>query len=205
MRLGRPWRRPVWIIWYAVLLHTLWGCLLLASSRPYGATALHVFAPVPRVLMAALLFLASALAAWGVANRPPSWRTLAALLPQQTILTVSGCAAVAAVVVSQYGDGVARPRLFILADQAPAILVVLLHTAAVVEMHARRSAGQVLAATLAAMEAETELLREKVAGTAHPSGARAARAARAAPARQAVEPDGPVEPLLGPVGTEEDP
>ena len=202
MRLVRPWRRPVWIIWYAVLLHTMWGCLLLVSGRPYGATALHIFALLPRDVMAAVLFLASGLAAWGVARRQPSWRTLAALLPQQTILTVSACAAIVAVVVAQYGDGVARPRLFILADQAPAILVVILHTAAVVDLHARLPAGQALAVTLAAMEAETERLREKVAGMAQspeddalPPRDRASPAGRAAPSpavpASSPEPAGP--------------
>jgi len=147
-----------WIIWYAVLLHTLWACLLLASQKTYGATALHVYRPVPRTLMAAALLTASVLAAWAVTRQRPSWQTLAALLPQQAILTVSAYAAAAAVVVSHYGDGVIRPRPFILADQAPAILAFVLHTAAVVEMHARQTTADVLQATLTAMDTETEEL-----------------------------------------------
>ena len=39
-------RTHPWIVWYAVLLHTLWACLLLASQKPYGATALHVYSPL---------------------------------------------------------------------------------------------------------------------------------------------------------------
>jgi hypothetical protein len=126
----------VWIIWYAVLLHILWGCLLLASLSPYGATALHVYRDLPRNLMAGALFLASGLAALAVTRRRPSLQSLAALLPQQTLLTLSAYAATAAVIAGHYGDGVPRPRLFILADQAPAILALILHTAAVIEMHA---------------------------------------------------------------------
>jgi hypothetical protein len=61
-----------WIIWYAVLLHTLWAFLLLASERPYGATALHVYRPVPRLLRAGALVAASALAAWAITRRQPS-------------------------------------------------------------------------------------------------------------------------------------
>ena len=148
-----------WIIWYAVLLHTLWACLLLASTRPYGATALHVYGPVPRLLMAGALLAASVLAAWAVTRHQPSWQTLAALLPQQAILTVSAYAALAAVAAAHYGDGVIRPRAFILADQAPVILVFVLHTAAVVEMHARRSTAEVLHATLTTMDTEAERLR----------------------------------------------
>jgi hypothetical protein len=148
-----------WIIWYAVLLHTLWACLLLASQKPYGATALHAYSPVPRLLMAGILLTASVLAAWAITRRQPSWQTLAALLPQQAILTVSAYAAAAAVVAAHYGDGVIRPRPFILADQAPVILVFVLHTVAVVEMHARQTTAEVLQATLTAMDTEAERLR----------------------------------------------
>jgi len=147
-------RTQPWIIWYAVLLHTLWASLLLASQRPYGATALHVYHPVPRLLMAGVLLAASVLAAWAITRRQPSWQTLAALLPHQAILTFSAYAAVAAVVAAHYGDGVIRPRPFILADQAPVILIFALHTAAVIEMHARQTTAQVLQATLTAMDTE---------------------------------------------------
>ena len=50
----------------------------------------------------------------------------------------------AAVLVGHYGDGVPRPALYILADQAPAIIAFVLHTAAVIEMHARRPDGELL-------------------------------------------------------------
>lgn len=148
-----------WIVWYAVLLHTLWACLLLASQKTYGATALHAYSPVPRLLMAGVLLTASVLAVWAITRRQPSWQTLAALLPQQAILTVSAYAAVAAVVAAHYGDGVIRPRSFILADQAPAILAFALHTAAVVEIHARKTTAEILRATLTAMDTEADRLR----------------------------------------------
>lgn len=151
--------RPVWIIWYAVLLHIMWGCLLLVSQAPYGATALHVYSGVPRVVSVLVLFAASGLAVWGATRRLPSWQGLAALLPQQALLTVSAYAAVAAVAVAHYGDGVPRPRLFILADQAPAILAVVLHTAAVIEMHARRPAGDARLAPLNELDSQAERLR----------------------------------------------
>lgn len=105
------------------------------------------------------LLTASVLAAWAITRRQPSWQTLAALLPQQAILTASAYAAAAAVVAAHYGDGVIRPRPFILADQAPVILIFALHTAAVVEMHARQTTAEVLQATLTAMDTEAERLR----------------------------------------------
>jgi hypothetical protein len=155
--------RPVWIIWYAVLLHLTWGCLLLASRVPYGATALHVYQGVPRVVLAAALFAASGLAIWGVTRRRPSWQGLATLLPQQAIMTFSAYAAVVAVAVAHYGDGVPRPRLFILADQVPAVLTMVLHTAAVIEMHARWPVGTALRASLGELDAGSERLRGDLA------------------------------------------
>jgi hypothetical protein len=152
--------RSSWIIWYAILLHTLWGVLLLLDQAPYGATATHIYAGVPRFLMAALFFAASGLAVYGVTRPHPTWQSLASLLPQQGLLTVSAYAALMAVILSRYGDGVLRPRLFILADQAPAILTMILHTAAVVEMHAKRPAEDVLRASLGAIQDEAERLRE---------------------------------------------
>jgi hypothetical protein len=142
----RGWLRASqpWIIWYAVILHTLWGCLLLASSFGYGVTALHVFRGMPRGVMPGVLFLASGLAVWAVTRPQPSMKTLAALLPQQALLTLSAYAAVAAIIAAHYGDGVMRPRTFILADQAPAIIALVLHTAALIEIHARRLDGELL-------------------------------------------------------------
>ena len=158
---AREWLRvrPVWIIWYAVLLHITWGCLLLASRVPYGATALHVYHGVPRVVLAAALFAASGLAMWGVTRRRPSWQGLATLLPQQALMTFSAYAAVVAVAVAHYGDGVPRPRLFILADQVPAVLTMVLHTAAVIEIHARWPVGAALRASLGELNAESKRLR----------------------------------------------
>jgi hypothetical protein len=160
----RKWPRvsQLWIIWYAVLLHTAWGCLLLLSPAPYGATALHVYHNLPTNLMAAVFFLASALAAWAVTRRQPSLRTLAALLPQQALLTLSAYSAAVAVLTARYADGVPRPRLFILADQAPAILILVLHTVAVIDMHARRPNSELLRVTLEVMGAEEERLRRTI-------------------------------------------
>jgi hypothetical protein len=156
----RPRVPQVWIIWYAVLLHIGWGCLLLVSPSPYGATALHIYHDLPRIPMAGALFLASGLAAWAVTRRQPSLRSLSALLPQQVLLTLSAYAAIAAVIAGHYGDGLPRPRLFILADQAPAILALILHTAAVIEIHARTPDSEVLRITFEAIGAEQERFRQ---------------------------------------------
>lgn len=162
---ARPRVSQVWIIWYAVLLHIVWGCLLLASPSPYGATALRVYHDLPRSLMAGVLFLSSGLAAWAVTRRQSSLPGLAALLPQQALLALSAYAATAAVVAGRYGDGLPRPRLFILADQAPAILALILHTIAIVEMHARMPDSELLRSTFEAIGTEQERLRRSLPGT----------------------------------------
>jgi hypothetical protein len=81
------------------------------------------------------------------------------LLPQQALLTFSAYAAVVAVAVAHYGDGVTRPRPFILADQVPAVFAMVLHTAAVIEMHARWPVGTALRASLGELDAGSERLR----------------------------------------------
>ncbi|HKB32058.1 MAG TPA: hypothetical protein VKD26_14640 [Streptosporangiaceae bacterium] len=88
---------------------------------------------------------------------------MAALLPQQGLLTISAYAALLAVIDAHYGDGVIRPRMFILADQAPVIITMVLHTAAMVELHARRPADDVVRSAFGAMNAEAERLRTALA------------------------------------------
>jgi hypothetical protein len=155
--------RPVAIIWCAIALHVLWGCLLLVNDRALGATALHAFAGMPRLLTAALLFGVAAMAVVGVVWDGPRRMTLALLLPQQAVLSISAMSAVTAVVNGQYGDGVPRPWYFILADQAPVILTMVLHTIAVVQLHLIRVPTGDLRFKLAAVQEEAERLRAKLA------------------------------------------
>src|SRR5260370_34584692 len=91
---------------------------------------------------------------------------MAALLPQQGLLTISAYAALLAAIDAHYGGGVIRPRMFILADQAPVIITMVLHTAAMVELHARRPADDVVRAEFRAMNAGAERLRTALAGDA---------------------------------------
>ncbi len=155
--------RPVAIIWCAIALHVLWGCLLLINDQALGATALHAFAGLPRLLTSAILFAVAALAAVGVSLRGPRRLTLALLLPQQAVLSISAMSAVIAVITSRYGDGVPRPWYFILADQAPVILTMVLHTIAVVQLHMTGGVASDLRIKLAAVQEESELLRKKLA------------------------------------------
>lgn len=157
--------RPVWIIWYAVALHVLWGVLLLVNASAVGATPLSVYRSLPRGLVAAGLLLAAVLALYGsTGTRGHVTVRILALLPQQGLLSLSALASVVAVVQGHYGDGVIRPRLFILADQAPLILTMLLHTVAVVAVHMPRPGHDELRAAVLAVRAEADRLLVSLGG-----------------------------------------
>jgi hypothetical protein len=158
--------RPVAIIWCAVALHVLWGCLLLFNGDTLGATSLHAFAEMPRLLTAAMLFVAAGMAVFGVTRRKRGLLSLTMLFPQQGILSISALSVLLAVIHSQYGDGVSRPWYFILADQAPVILTLVLHTIAVVQLHMTDRSGNGLRARFDAVESEAERLRSKLADKA---------------------------------------
>jgi hypothetical protein len=155
--------RPVAIIWCAIALHVLWGCLLLINGAVVDATALHAFAGLSRYLTAAILFAVAAMAIAGVTWHGPRPLTLALLLPQQAVLSISALSAIMAVFEGRYGDGVPRPWYFILADQAPVILTMVLHTIAVAQLHMTGGPAADLRAKLAHVQEEAERLRTRLA------------------------------------------
>jgi hypothetical protein len=53
------------------------------------------------------------------------------MLPQQTLLVISGIGAARASYLGAFPDGVIRSHEFILSDQAPAVLAVVTHTCAI--------------------------------------------------------------------------
>ena len=124
-----------WIIWYAIVLHLAWAVMLLINGDALGATSTHYFHDWNRFAVSGFFFAVAGLAAWATTRKTMSMRTLLALLPQQLILMISAYCAFMAVWHSSYGDGVIRPTLFILADQLPVILTMVVHTITIVEMH----------------------------------------------------------------------
>lgn len=120
-----------------MLLHGIWALMLLLSDEPFGATPVHGLRLGHRFVTAAVLLAASAMAVRGVGKRGTrlGWFLL---LPQQLLLMVTALTAFVAVAVGHYADGVVRPRLFIAADQLPAVIAALCHTFAVVDVHRRQ-------------------------------------------------------------------
>ena len=119
--------RRVWVIWYAVALHLAWGLLLLVGPSAQFVTQTSFLANgVGRYPLALILFLVAGLAVYGL------WRRDSVLwaIPQQVILVLSAYAALRAMQLGAFPDGVRRPHLFIVTDQIPAVLTAVFHTLA---------------------------------------------------------------------------
>ena len=127
-----------WIIWWAVIVHFVWGILLLVDVSPLGITAIHEFAllGLPRYVISALFIVAAAMSTWGLVHKPKSdIIRILYLLPQQMLLVISAVGAAKAMWLSQFADGVIRPREFLIADQMPVILTAIFHTLAILEFN----------------------------------------------------------------------
>lgn len=129
-----------WIVIYAVLLHLTWA-VTLATFPPVRTTAIDLLlrlfgnsAPLAGGVLALSIFLA--ITALSLPNRPVT--SFAFLLPQQFLLTVSAVGALAAMISGHFADGVIRPHEFIIADQAPAVLLAFMHAIALMERYAWR-------------------------------------------------------------------
>jgi hypothetical protein len=120
-------------IWYAVLLHATWVVMLLLDSRSTAATAVHGPAELfPNHYGLALLLVTVAGCATGAIFMRLSRLKIALLVPQQIMLGISAAAAVQAMAAKHFADGVARPRGFIIADQVPAVIALVVHSLTIV-------------------------------------------------------------------------
>lgn len=129
-----------WILVYAAVLHLAWAAILLAFP-PVRTTAidwiLKMFGGYSTV--AGLALAASAgLALSGLRLRDHPAGSFFMVLPQQFLVIVSAVGAISAMLAGHFADGVVRPSEFIIADQAPAVLLAVLHAAALVERYAWR-------------------------------------------------------------------
>lgn len=124
--------RTSWVIWFCICLHIWWGILLLLDPDARGVTAINLATRVfGSTQLAAVVFIAAGIAAAvGVFRaRPNTLSGLLELLPQQGLLILSAFGAVMAVYHGAYADAEPRPRAFIAADQAPAVFIMLAHSA----------------------------------------------------------------------------
>lgn len=122
------------IILYASLLHFIWACLLLLSSAPMMSTPVSGLSAIAstRLGMATILATVSIMAIAG-AEAKKSLKSLLLLIPQQTVLFMTGLAGITAALRGHYADLTPRPGLFILADQMPAILMGFIYTLGILD------------------------------------------------------------------------
>lgn len=134
-------RRPGFVVLaYVCVLHAAWGVAILADRRSVHTTTLNGFARLPQGVASGLFLGAAALAAWAMASHRAgaAWVAVVASAPQQLLLVAAAFSAATAMADSAFGDGVVRPRLFIVADQLPALLIVPAHAISVVLYHSQR-------------------------------------------------------------------
>ena len=144
--------RTQWMVWYAIVLHTWWAVMLAADPRAINTTTLHGFVGlVPPRPLAVCMVIIAALAAVPLVRRSIQPFDIGWMLPQQAFLIASAWSAASAMLASKFGDGVIRPRAFISADQAPAVVAVALHSLAVID---RWTVGRRLARALADFDRE---------------------------------------------------
>ena len=126
-----------WIVWYAILLHFVWMALIAGSSSALFVTATDSLRQQcgGRWQTAAALGIVASLALFSIwRNRADIWGLLT-IVPQQLVMLLSAGSAIHAMWVSQFADGVVRPRAFIMTDQMPAVLAAAMHTMAIVESY----------------------------------------------------------------------
>jgi hypothetical protein len=144
--------RRNWILIYGITVHYLWGAALLLSADPVGATPLTDWRRLPHAVAGLTLATLATLALTGMLQarrRGPSMRSLLLLLPQSSVIVFSGLSSLTAILTSHYADGVPRPHLFIGADQIGVVVIAVLHTWALVEMHIKAAPPDVLKDQLA--------------------------------------------------------
>ncbi len=120
------------MVLYCTSLHLAWAIIISKSHEATGATPVAALAALFKSDDALVIVLISAaiLSMAGLISRLP-W-TVVLLMPQQSLLLISAFGAFAAIVGSQYADGIMRPREFIAADQIGVILGALGHAGAII-------------------------------------------------------------------------
>ena len=122
-------------VWYAIVLHFVWaGLVLTTNNAPRHATAVASVAELfPAKAGLAIVFATVAFCALlSIYQKRITGLKIALLVPQQLILGVSAAGALRAMYLGHFADGVPRPHGFIIADQLPAVLALLVHSATII-------------------------------------------------------------------------
>ena len=137
--------RVPWGLWLVIIHHAVWAVILMiepANAKP--VTALHHMSElIPSHFFCGVVLLCVSAMAWWAVHHEKSEKTLfgvfplslAMLVPQQLILVLSATGSVFAICAQQFPDGYPSPWNFILKDQSVNILIAILHTLNLVEVH----------------------------------------------------------------------
>lgn len=135
----RRWRRN-WMVLTALVVHAIWGIILLLSDAPLHTTPLADF-PIKHHYVAGVFYLV----ACAMAVVPVFWKKyehgmlgLFLTLPQQFLLMLSALTGVMCGFRGSYPDGYVpaySAAAFIWVDQAWAIIGMFAHTASLVDWY----------------------------------------------------------------------
>lgn len=124
------------IIYFAIVVHLIWGIVLLFNKNPIHTSTLSDLYKIisNHYTLGLLLIIFALLAFWGLRIKSSSIVTnIIPFLPQQFIILVSAITAITAIVKGQYADGVVRPFSFIFTDQLSALVIAVMYTIAIFE------------------------------------------------------------------------
>lgn len=141
----RAWRRN-WIVAAAVVVHAIWGIVLLWSPAPLHTTPLGAIHAIPlfqnRWIAAAIYIGASVIASIPVVRPQLDTRFVGLMtaIPQQFLLMVSFFTAVLAIFRGQYPDGYVpdaygSPRMFIFVDQLWPMVGMVSHSLSLIDWY----------------------------------------------------------------------
>lgn len=120
----------MYIFWLISILHFLWGIIVLLYPESYNTTPIFFIGEFlgGRYITGICLLITGTLAFIGMLRSPYSQKHVAFFIPQQMFITIAAYGVIVTSIMGTYADGVLRPRMFILADQLPIIIMFLLHS-----------------------------------------------------------------------------
>lgn len=122
-------------VWYAVMLHLTWAGLLLSSDEPKHVTGVYALAQLfpAKTGLAIILIIVAGCATYGIMGRDLRGRSRVFLIFwQQIILGVSAFGAIRAMWLGHFADGAIRSHQFLVADQIPQVIALVVHSASIV-------------------------------------------------------------------------
>lgn len=138
-----PYGLPLMGVWFAVCLHFIWAVTLLATESARKTTGIWALSQLfpNRYGLAFLLLVVAGCATTSLFMRL-SLAKILLLAPQQIFLGVSAAGAIRAMVLSHFADGVVRPTGFLVADQVPVVLALVVHSATITYLALMKVSGQ---------------------------------------------------------------